>query len=344
MEQNRGIKVATIKLLAIIGFFAVTAIIVWALIQGVRIFPHAFSSLASIAESIQGYERQQLEIKLDKNIVNSGETFALTWTDMSGNGTYHFGYSCTDGLSLRIRTSEDALREISCTEDLELPKEANGLFVTATTLSQRFSDLTFSVRFDAEKGDNHITQSQVTIVNATLAIKATEVAAVPTPTPEVAQVNATIVLPTPPVAPTVSVPVVSTTQPAATIISILPQSNPSGFIDLKMSFGAVGTMSGNTFTPVSAYDDDARGGLRFEVKNIGTKRSDTWTYRVELPEGTYTSDAQAPLEPNERVVFTMSFDFPESHQNSITLKGSIDEKKDIDSKNDSFSWSVKVTE
>lgn len=347
-------RLAAVKLLAIIGFLAMLALIVWLAVQGLRAFPNTFSSLASIAESIQGYQtRETLEITLEKNIVNSGETFKIMWTDMRGNGTYHFSYTCADGVSLSVRSDVGLMREISCTEDLELPKEATGLFVSATSKAQRFSDLTFSVRFDAAKGDDSIIENRVTVVNATVPTKAesavvnatttpseSEVAVTPKPTPVVTTRPVT-----PPVVtkPAPSVPV-QNTQPATAIVSLIPQSDPNGFVDLKMSFGAVGTMNGTTFTPAATYDTDVRAGLRFEVKNIGTKRSDTWTYRIELPEGVYESDIQLPLEPNERALFTIGFDISDSTKNSVVLKGSVTEKHDTNSKNDSFSWSVKVTE
>jgi hypothetical protein len=110
-----------------------------------------------------------------------------------------------------------------------------------------------------------------------------------------------------------------------------------------MSFNAAGTMSDNTFTPAAAFTMDSRAGLRFTVTNIGTKRSDVWTYAIELPEGRYESDSQTPLEPGEQALYTVGFDFPESDIKSFTLKGIVDEKNDTNTKNDSFSWSVKIT-
>ena len=62
-----------IKLLAVIGFFAVVALIAWLGILGIRMFPTAFSSLATIAETINDYRLDdELVIEIEKNIVNSG--------------------------------------------------------------------------------------------------------------------------------------------------------------------------------------------------------------------------------------------------------------------------------
>jgi len=363
MEHTHGLKTATIKLLAIVGFFAVAGLIVWALVQGVRTFPHAFSSLATIAESVTTYQAErELEISLDKNIVNSGETFKIFWTEMRGNGAYHFGYSCVDSAQVSVRTGDGSFQSMSCTEDLELSKEATGLFIMATSRSQRFSTLTFTIRFDSENGDDHITESRVTIVNATVPTAQvpsqeetvqeeientnTEIP-VAQPTTETEPI-VTEQLPPEPVA-TVPPPIVDEparpvvpTQPASAIVSILPQTSVSAFTDLKMSFSAVGTMSGNTFTPSAAFTMGSRAGLRFTVTNIGTKRSDIWSFVIDLPEGRYESGSQTPLEPGEQALYTVGFDFPESDIKSFTLKGTVDEKKDMNTKNNSFSWSVKI--
>ena len=343
MEQTQGPKVAAIKLLAIVGLFAVAAIIVWALVQGVRIFPDTFSSLATIAESVSTYQAErQIEITLDKNIVNSDETFKIFWTEMRGEGTYHFGYSCAEGIQVSVRTGENNFQSIRCAEDLELSKEATGLFIVATSRSQRFSTLTFSVRFEAEKGDTHSTESRVTVVNATVTSAPVpaqeesvqeEVENTDTETPVVPQATTETEPLAKPVAPS---------QPASAIVSILPETSVSAFTDLKMSFSAAGTMSGNVFTPAAAFNRDSRAGLRFTVTNVGTKRSDVWTYAIELPEGRYESDPQTPLEPGEQALYTVGFDFPESDIKSFTLKGTVDEKKDTNTKNNSFSWSVRV--
>jgi hypothetical protein len=306
-------------------------------VQGIRVFPHAFSSLATIADSISNYKNErELAITLDKNIVNSGETFKIFWTEMRANGTYHFGYSCAEEVLVSVRTGDGDFRNIGCTDDLELPKEATGLFIMATSRSQRFSTLTFSLRFDAENGDDHITESRVTIVNATVPTARV----LPSSGAEQGEQKTAETQ-----KPVTEIPSVTSkpTQPASAIVSILPQSYESGFTDLKISFSAAGTMSGNSFTPTAAFSVGTRAGLRFTVTNIGTKRSDTWTYAIDLPEGRYESQPQAPLEPNEKALYTIGFDFPESDSTSFTLKGITNEKNDTNTKNNSFSWSVKVT-
>jgi hypothetical protein len=338
MEPSRTGAQALIKLLAIIGFFAMLALIVWLLVQGVRAFPSVFSSLASIAETIQEYRPSELTIELPKNIVNSGETFTVNWTDM-GAGTYEFTYVCTEGTSLSVRTDEGLLRDIACTDVLTLPDDVHGLFLTVRAGEQRFSDVDFTVTFDAKKGDTHIATGRVTVVNATMGVKpqvvATETAEVstitlPPPTPVV-----------PPSQPTPSRPAVS--QPAASIVAFTPKSYESGFVDLRARYLGVGTIENGAFVPKATFTDDDTAAFRFEVKNIGTKTSDTWTYTLSLPGGsTYESDPQTGLTPNEKAVFTVGFELGDTTARAVTIGGKTIVKDDKDTSNDDFSWSVKV--
>jgi hypothetical protein len=335
---------ALVKLLAIIGFFALIALGVWLVVQGVRFFPSAFSSLASIAETINGYRPQtELVIELEKNIVNSGETFTMTWTDM-GEGTYTFKHVCADGISLAVRTSEGLLQNVSCTSSLSLPSEVHGLFVSVNAREQRFSDVALTVTFDGKTGDDHVAESRVTVVNATVPTKpvATEVKdEVKEPEVIVPPKTEVVTRPTPPKAatPTASVP----SQPASAVVAVLPKSYENGFIDLRATYLGVGTIINGTFVPKATFDEDAKAAFRFEVKNIGTKVSGDWTYKLTLPgEVEYTSGTQVGLMPNERAVYTVGFDLVETNASAVNVEGVVTVKNDTDTKNNDFDWSVKV--
>lgn len=355
MESTQTGSRALIKLLAIIGFFAILGCIVWLIVQGVRMFPSAFMSLASIAETVGGYRPQsELSIDLEKNIVNSGETFTITWTDM-GKGSYTFTHVCREGVILFVRTSEGMLREVPCTDSLSLPHDVHGLFLSIQAREQRFSDVDFAVSFDAEKGDTHVTDGRVTVVNATVPTKTEAAVVLGTDVPtkiDTPSVGGTIPLP-----PTSETPVVPSTpvtprpsfstpsQPAASVVSILPKSYEDGFTDLRAMYLGVGTIENGTFVPKATFNEDDTAAFRFEVKNIGTKTSDSWTYELSLPGGvSYASDTQSPLTPNERAIFTIGFELNDAITSaSVKIGGEVKTKDDSDAENNDFDWSVKVT-
>lgn len=346
MTESKNSKTAAIKTLAIIGFFATIGLLVWLLIQGLRVMPGAFSSLASIAESLQNYQASdELSIATEKSIVVSGESFKVTWTDLRRDGTYEFAYSCIPGIKIEIRGGEGDLITIPCAETLSLPQDVQGLFVSISSETERFVDVPFSVTFKKNSGDVVVaSDAQVTVVNATIPVAEETTEPVATTTPEKPVVGEA---PKPEVkstTPAVTKPVVKPTTPAP-VVTYVPQSNPNGFTDLKMTYLGVGEMNGNTFTAKNVFDRSERAGLKFEVKNIGTKTSGTWTFTAVLPgDVVYESEPQIALKPNERVEFTLGFDLDsETNAKTVTVKSTVFTKGDTNSKNDSFSWVVGVT-
>ena len=97
------------------------------------------------------------------------------------------------------------------------------------------------------------------------------------------------------------------------------------------------------FVTKATFDKDDTAAFRFEVKNIGTKTSNDWTYTLALPGDTeYISDNQTALTPNERVVFTVGFEPTSDTKNSVKIGGTVKTDTDANTKNNSFDWSVKV--
>lgn len=348
--DNRDPKTIIIKLLAIFGFFVTVGLIVWVVVVGVRNAPAAFSSLASIAESIQGYQKvPELTLATEKSIMNSGESFTLSWTDIKKHGSYEFGYQCVEGISLEVRGASGELVTIPCGGSLSLPGEVHGLFVTISSERSRFIDVPLTLSFVNESGEVVTdTVTAVTIVNATipLAMREEEIESVAI-TPEVTKPEMVkeeevkpVVKPQEPVTPTA--PAVPTTREVS--VTYMPVSIPTGYTDLKVSFLGIGTMDGNTFVPSATYDPDKRSGLRFEVRNIGTKTSGNWSFTANLPEGViYEAETQAPLKPNEAAVFTLGFGVdPDTKEDSVKLGVTATEKSDTNKVNNSFTWSVKI--
>ena len=406
MESSQSGKQAFVKLLAIVGFFATVGLIVWLLIQGIRMFPTTFSSLASIAETIDGYrpKSEVLSIDTGKSIVNSGEQFTINWTDM-GKGSYTFTHACIPEVLVAVRTDGGELQDIPCTESLTLPEGVQGLFLSATSKAQRFSDVPFSITFDSESGDEYSAQSSVTVVNAsvptkteTVAVRESETVSIPkiislppeesvVPEPEIPlavtepEVTEGIVPSTLPIvdAPTVmppalvlaptSTPVAETTLPTSTPVvavvePIVPITTPEPvrepapthiaapivaflpppFTDLQTTYLGVGTIRNGSFVPKATFDQDDTAAFRFEVKNIGTKTSGAWMYRLTLPgDVEYTSELQIGLTLNEKVVFTVGFNLGTNPKATVQIGGVVAASGDVNPGNNNFNWSVNVS-
>ena len=334
-------KESVTKSLAIAGFIAIILLIVWLAVQIVSIIPSAFSSLASIADSVYGTPNNELIVATKNSVINSGESFTVSWTEMRGNGTYSFSYECTDGVAVDIRKGSGGITSVACDTQFDL-SDTTSVDVLIASEKQRFTDVLYSITYSVEgisektKGDTIIT-----VVNASIPTsnefaseeEEEEIVEEPT-TPEV----------TTPTKPTTPVLVAGEPTTIETIVYQIPVSNPNGKIDLQVTHLGVGTLSGNVFTPTPTIDQDKKGAIQFEIKNIGTKTATDWSYEATLPSDIgYESGDQKPLKPNEKAVITLGFE-------GITRVGiekfgaEVTAKDDVNKANNKYIWSVEVVD
>lgn len=351
-EVNPESKTAAIKTLAIIGFIGAVALVVFIAVQVVRFAPDAWKSLASMAESVYG-KNVILSVTTEKDIVNSGETFEVSWNDVRKEGAYSFTFICTDGVAAEVRDIEGSMIAATCDTPVTLSAESRGTDVVFTSEKGRFVDVPFSIRFTAAgNADNSQEKSYtVTVVNESILEDGGEVASdtdTETPQPTTGDMTST---PQPTTGST-EAPKPAPQVPTGTIkvpyvVAGGPASNPNGFTDLKIEYIGVGSYNQNTkvFTPKSSLDNDDKAALRFSVQNIGTKTSGTFTYRVTLPDdnsAAYTSPAQNPLVPTEKAIITILIDDVTEDTGTKTIKGEIRTTSDILSSNNTFSRTVKI--
>lgn len=339
-------KETAIKTLAIIGVIAVAFLLLWVLVQAVRLAPSAFVSLANIADGLYGSE-VSLDVSSSKSVVNTGEPFFVTWTDMNREGTYYFSYSCVDGVSAEARDANGEIVRLSCETPLALEGDKNSIEVIFESEKRRFIDVAYTVSFarEEEETPDEEKMSLITVVNASI-----------TTSSEVANANGDEVddeTDTGSVAGATDSTgggsgggaVGGTIRTVPITTTYFPTSNPNGKVDLRVAYLGIGSLDDdNEFTPRGELDNDRRGAIRFEVKNIGTKTSDDWEFEATLPTdptSTYESPEQDGLRPNERAVITLGFDNlgdPRTEEIEVEISGGDD---DNDNNND-FKWSVKI--
>ena len=103
ITDNTG-KERILKVLAVGGFVALIIIIAWLGIQVVRVAPKAFTSLASLADSVYNYEEIHVDVASNKAVANANESFGLSWHVPKTPGVFTFAYACTDGIAIDVRT------------------------------------------------------------------------------------------------------------------------------------------------------------------------------------------------------------------------------------------------
>ena len=311
--DNQG-KERVLKTLAIGGFVGLIIIIAWLGIQLISFMPSAFTSLASLADSVYNYKPTELVVVNNKSVANSGESFTITWNKPKQVGTFSFKYACTEGVGAEIRTEGGAIASVPCDEDYVLGS-TESLDVSFTSERNRFTEIPYSVSFIPATSEtaSATTENKITVVNAMISpvvadvatTSVTEVIVTEETKPEVKPKPEVVVTPK----PTVPKPTPKPVTISKPVYSV-PVSNPNGFTDIAVrSFGIGSVDTSNRFTASSVIDNDNKGAIQFEIKNIGTKTSDSFTYTATLPNGgTYTSPKQEALKPNERMVATIGFE------------------------------------
>lgn len=342
---NEEQKNAAIKWFAIIGFVVAVIIGVWLVVKVVSYLPTAFSSLASIIESMNG--KDSFSVETEKDIVNSKDPVRITFTSVREDGSYLFSYECTDGVTAEVRKNS-AWVKVSCDTPIELMPGniVDGrevVDVTFFTEKQRFTDVTYTIGFiptDAEVTTMEKT-GVVTIVNAGIPQSQTSTN---TPDDEVV-----VPKPTTPTntgtKPTTGTPTTGVIKTVPVVTTSFPESNPNGFVDLEVVYLGVGELSGSRFTPKTTLDADERGAVQFQVKNIGTKTSTDWKFEADIPttgDDSYTSKSQKELRPGERAIITLGFTELEEGTEHIKVEvtGGNDSKKN----NNSFSRSIRIND
>jgi hypothetical protein len=332
-------KDALTKTFAIAGFAAIIIFILWLAVQLVQFIPGAFSSLASLADSVYNYDPDQaLEVTTPNSVVNAQETFVLSWTLLNGSGSYNFSYGCAEGVSLSMKNLDGEVVNLACESVLPLEKNTE-LEIVASSDKHRFVDVPLTVAFEkdgVETGTKR-TIKTVTIVNASI-----PASGLPT-TPVVVPTTPVVTTPTPTVPkPTGTKPVTHTTVPK--VEYVVPVSDPNGKIDLQVTFIGAGTINGSTFTRSKTIDADKNGAIQFEVKNIGTKTATDWEYKAILPADiTYTSPDQKALKPQERAIITLGFDgLTQDGDEKVSI--TVTAKDDVNQKNNKVTATVEIVD
>jgi hypothetical protein len=348
-NPDTGRKDRILKLLAIGGLIGLVIIISWLGIQLVRVMPNAFTSLASLADSVYNYQPVELIVVSSSDIVNSGESVTLSWNDPKPEGEFSFTYDCADGVAVDVRVPNSDIKPATC----EVPFVLGDVTSTDLVINaerNRFTDITYTISFITPRAITDVASESGTLSVVNVSIAPTEGTGTTTAT--------TTATTTPEVKPelpaaTTTKPVVSntatTTKPKPTTpttttkpVYTTPVSNRNGVIDLNVRSLGAGAIVNGQFVNLGSLTSGAQSAIQIEVRNSGTKTSSSFTFTATLPNGaTYVSKSQKALKPNERAVLTIGFSMTDDtgvQPFDVTLKTS----GDANLKNNTFTSAVRV--
>lgn len=330
-----------IKLIALTAFILIIVLISWVSIKLVNVMPEAFSSLASLAESVRDKQIPDTEEELinisvasSEAVINSGDSVNLNWQTTNAPGTFTFSYDCDSGVEMSLVASEAESKELICGNNYNVGK-VETIELEVNSEHVRFVDINYSIAFLGTEDTTPIAvgKSSLMVVNNTIPDESAE-----TDDDTVDEEVATNTTSTEESESELTTEETPTYQQEFTYQ--IPASDPNGRTDLSTSFIASGNIVGQTFIPGLVIAEDG-GAIQFEVKNYGTKTSEEWTFSVTLPNGgEYESTDQDPLKPNERAVLTVGFSGSEQSRHEFVVE--IDSDTDRNSFNDKFTEIVNL--
>lgn len=262
--------------IAVIGFIAIAAIILWGIASIIRYAPTIFSALTSPFTN----ETPRIVIQ-ELPQAPSGAPLTISWEhDGSQGGRYGFAYACRENFRIETSNADGVYQTLPCSTPHVVPRSntaVHSLRVVPILASGETLTVPIAISYQHENTD------QNTEATADLVVVAAEETEEPTvPEPEEEE---------------------------------YPQPTPpsTGTPDLSVRLIATGVLDPYTrlFTPKSPVGTNELAAIRFEVINTGTARAGSWYFTANLPTQTpyhYTSPHQQPLGPGDRIEFTLSFD------------------------------------
>ncbi|MFM2381246.1 MAG: hypothetical protein RLZZ76_11 [Candidatus Parcubacteria bacterium] len=337
-------KDALTKTFAIVGFIVLVIFGVWLAVKIVSFVPSAFSSLASLADSVYNYDKnEEIIVTGENNVYNAGEAFTLSWEALRRPGTYTFSYACTEGVSVDTKDADGKIVSLTCGQPLTLGNSTS-LEVLVASEKNRFTDIPYTITYtkDGSQQASSMLTRDLTIVNVAIPTTGALVSTVQKPVvadTATGEKSETPVAPKDVAAPKTKPATYVAPKPVTTTKTVytVPISNPNGSIDLQVTYIGSGKIVGSTFIKQASIDADESGAIQFEVKNIGTKTADVWSYVANLPADIdYTSGAQKALKPNERAIITLGFE-------GLTKSGTEKVSVTVTAKNDTKTTNNKVS-
>lgn len=340
-------KQSILNILAIFGFLATVLLVAWLSLLLVQILPTAFNSLASIADSLYNPSQNNLVINNTTPEVYSGETVDLTFAEQPGGGTYTFSYSCHDGVSLTL-LDDDTNQPLRCDMVYSIGTRAGTTFtVTSDTASSVL--ITYNIAYlrtnDSKprlEGTGNLVITNPDIANNQPPVSSETVVEVTIGNDDKPEVPAKAMT-TPEATPVPARHPIQTAQPAQRfeVFSYIPPSQTNGFTDLQVAFVEMGYVRDGNLKVSDTFTRNSQNFLRFEIKNIGTKTSERFSFTTRLPDNNVTvHDNQIPLKPNERAVITVRFPAPQT--GTALARVSVEARGDQVSINDTLLWSTVV--
>ncbi len=324
-NDNKNFQDVAIKILAALGIIAVLIFVGWGTVRiAKRYAPNALSSVAAAFVSLTSIftPSEKLIVSASPAEVESGESVTISWKHegQSEDGSYALSYECREGFFLKSADGQT----IFCNTQFDfLANSSNSITVTAVSGSSQSEVLVpITIHYKKNSSDKDI-RGTVTIT----AIKQTDTGTTGTATTTGTSTGSTNT--TSGTGNTGSTPKPVTPGTPTNNVYRIPVagtniSDPNGRIDLSVRILDLGIISTSTnlFVATSTIHSYDRGAVRFEIVNVGTKNSGSWSFNAVLPtvpSHIFQSDLQQNLGPGDKIEFTLAFDSVQPRNNNTII-------------------------
>lgn len=303
-DDNEKFKDIIIKSLAVVGTIAVLFIGGWGMTILANNIPNIFSNLASVFVGVSSrfIPSEKIVLSTNSSTINSGEEIILSFEHISkeSDGSYSFFYECRSGLHLEHVSNLNSESEvIFCNNSYNFVNQGNSISFKVKSENLNMVEFPVSINFVRNNSKRVAIRGDLilTVMNNAIA-----------PIVEDDSVEKVTILAT-----NNKETRKKTEETLLFNETIIGISDPNGQVDLKPTILEVGYIDRQTniFTATSSVLYSERGAVRFEVENIGTKTSNTWTFNVVLPTfpaHIFHSKSQQSLAPGDKIEFTFGFD------------------------------------
>ncbi len=290
MDKNQNKPNVLMRVGVIIGILIILFVITIGII---KLVPKALNSLANIRLSFSSLFKpsEKLSLSLSPVSIPTGDSTTLSFTNNAKDtkGTYTFSYECQNGVKIFYKNGS-AINDFNCNFPYPVSPVNNSIILIGTAPLGVTSKVPLTLSFDPEG------TSTTEVLKGTTSLTISNTNKEPTPTPSVTSV------------PTATP--VSTGTPQATPY-VTPITTPTyvppsetGFADLSIRLvdqGIIDPVS-RQFISTRNYTAADAVVLKFQISNIGTKRTGAWNFRTTQPmniasDYTRTSGPLATLLP-----------------------------------------------
>lgn len=335
MEENQSNRSLAARGLAIVGVVAVLLIGAWLAVAATRFAPEVASSLGSAFVSLSSVfsGAEQLTLETSSETIISSVPFTLSWTHTKkeAEGSYTFSYYCTKGVYFTSPEAQGSETIIYCNTPFRFIHDDNTLVLVPHLSDPEPTQAIVAMQFteNGKTSPSLTAEKSISIQPSESTSMHSEQIPDSSTIPVTSEVSSTPEVPTSTIAPnTSSVAPGQTETNTFTYGTTTSTVSTTGSVDLRaysIAIGYVDPITGE-FTATSTVTTSHRAAIKFAVENIGTRTSGAWDFIAVLPTRpfrTFTSPQQVPLNPGDKIEFTLGFDQIEG-QRHVTATITVD--------------------